>query len=497
MIAIFITHSRRWDCKMHLKMGAKKDGQLTAIYQRALANIGAAALEENYYCMQIIWHTANLHACPNVYLEQEGVYTNRQITGPTRSPMNMPSIFGLESHMDRMAAALNMDPLAFRFKNYTTYQSVGTDEAGDPSAAGVSYDAKIPYSSKTLDKCMTLATDAIGWEKRKEYEKQPPESTKRRGIGMASYLVLQGVGLFPYRAEADVEIKNDGTVTLYAGIVDIGGGQQTIFPMIAAEELGVNYEDVDIVMSDTQGTRYGPSCHASRCTPEMGPAVLQAASDAREQIFQLVSPLLDAPIELLQSKEGRIYIKVDPTRYVDFKEVCRHIDPDKPIRGSGNRAPNPNAPMMATFGAQAIEVEVDTETGQVEVIRIAAGQDFGRAINPKLCISQIYGGIEFGVGFALMEEGVYDPETGILLSNNFNQYKMPTSLDYPAVDAMITEVEDPYFAFSAKGAGENTNAPTPAAIRNAIYNAIGIWFNDLPITPDKVLEAIKEKKGGR
>jgi len=493
----FVNHSRRWDIKMHFKMGAKKDGTLTAVYQRALVNIGAAALLDNYYCMQIIWHTANLHACPNVYLEQEGVFTNRQITGPTRSPMNMPSIFGLESHMDRMAAALNMDPLAFRFKNYTTYQSVGTDEAGDPSAGGASYDAKIPYSSKVLDKCMTLATDAIGWEKRKAYENQPPDSTKRRGIGMASYLVLQGVGLFPYRAEADVEVKNDGTVTLYAGIVDIGGGQKTIFPMITAEELGVRYEDVDVVIGDTEGTRYGPSCHASRCTPEMGPAVLQAASDARAQVFQLASPLLDAPIERLQSKEGRIYIKTDPSRAVDFKEVCRYIDPDKPIRGSGSRAPNPNAPMMATFGAQAAEVEVDTETGQVDVIRIAVGQDFGRAINPKLCISQIYGGIEFGVGFGLMEEGVYDSKTGILLSNNFNQYKMPTSLDYPSVEAMIAEVEDPYFAFSAKGAGENTNAPTPAAIRNAIYNAIGIWFNDLPITPDKILKAIKEKKGGK
>lgn len=120
--------------------------------------------------------------------------------------------------------------------------------------------------------------------------------------------------------------------------------------------------------------------------------------------------------------------------------------------------------------------------------------DFGRPINPKLCISQIQGGIEFGVGFALSEEGLYDSKIGKLLNKNLHQYKMPTSLDMPQIDAFLVESEDPYFAYSAKGAGENTNAPTPAAIRNAIYNAIGIWFNDLPITPDKIIKAVHGKR---
>jgi CO/xanthine dehydrogenase Mo-binding subunit len=150
--------------------------------------------------------------------------------------------------------------------------------------------------------------------------------------------------------------------------------------------------------------------------------------------------------------------------------------------------------MMATFGAQTVELEVDVETGQVKILKMVVAQDFGRAINPKLCVSQIYGGVEFGVGFALMEEGVYDRETGKLLTNNFHQYRMPTSVDFPPVESHLIEMEDPYFAYSAKGAGENVNAPTPAAIRNAIYNAIGIWFNDLPITPDRILNAIQGKK---
>ncbi|MFQ5912231.1 MAG: xanthine dehydrogenase family protein molybdopterin-binding subunit [Nitrospinota bacterium] len=492
----FVNHSRRWDCKMTLKMGVKRDGTLNAIYQRALVNIGAAALEDNYFCMQIIWHTANLHACPNVYLEQEGVYTNRQITGPTRSPLNMPAIFALESHMDRMAAELNMDPLEFRMKNYAAYQTVGTDESADPSAALRSHEEKFPYSSKILDQCMKMATEAIGWEKRKHYSDSPFGNTKKRGIGMASYLVMQGVGMLPYLAEADVEITNDGKINLYIGVVDIGGGQETIFSMLAAEELGVDAEDITVIMGDTKNTRYGPSCHASRCTSEMGPAVLQAASEARQRLFEMASPILEAPVESLRSQHGEIYVQSYPSASLDFKEACRKIERHKPIRGAGSRAPNPKSPSMATFGAQAVELEVDTETGEVTIMKIAAAHDFGRAINPKLCISQVRGGIEFGVGFALSEEGVYDSKSGILLTNNFHQYRMPTSLDFPNIDATIAEVEDPYFAYSAKGAGENTNAPTPAAIRNAIYHAIGIWFNDLPITPDKIIQAVN-RKGAR
>jgi CO/xanthine dehydrogenase Mo-binding subunit len=153
--------------------------------------------------------------------------------------------------------------------------------------------------------------------------------------------------------------------------------------------------------------------------------------------------------------------------------------------------------MFSTFGAQAAEVEVDIETGQVDILKVTAANDFGRAINPKLCISQIYGGIGFGLGYVLSEEGFYDPKTGKLLTRDLVGYGMPTSLDIPRMDAFLTEAEDPYFAYSAKGAGENTNAPTPAAIRNAIYNALGIWFNDLPITPDKVMEAFSKKREGK
>ncbi|MCK4986823.1 MAG: molybdopterin-dependent oxidoreductase, partial [Desulfobacterales bacterium] len=176
----FVNHSRRWDCKMYIKMGAKKDGTLTAIYQTALVNIGAAANEENYYCVQIIWHTSNLHACPNVHLEQVGVYTNLQITGPTRSPLNKPAIFALESHMDKVAVALDMDPLAFRLKNYATHCSISAEFGAYPDADVSDQETKVPYSSKNLDECMKLATEAIDWKNRRT-KRGAGGGTKRRG----------------------------------------------------------------------------------------------------------------------------------------------------------------------------------------------------------------------------------------------------------------------------------------------------------------------------
>jgi CO/xanthine dehydrogenase Mo-binding subunit len=471
----FLSHPRRPTCKTCIKMGAKKDGTITAIYQKTIVNVGAVTF---YRPIFVIWHTSQLYACPNVYLEEHAVWTNLQITGPQRSPLNMPAIFALESHIDRMSEELDIDPLEFRLKNYTIY---GNQEK------------KIPYSSKKLDECMKLVTDTIDWKTRKGL-RNTKDGAKRRGIGMATSVTPQGAGYAPFDANADVVIKNDGSVNLFIGVVDIGAGQQTIFPMIAAEELGVKNEDITIVYGDTKDTRYAPSCQGSRVTAEVGPAVLQAAADARQKLFKLIAPLLDAKVEDIRSKNGEIYAKSNPTRSINFKTACERINPNNPIKGSGSRAPNPDTPIFATFGAQTAEVEVDIETGEVKVLRIVAAHDFGRAINPKLCISQIYGGVEFGLGYALLEEGIFDPKTGKLLNSNLHQYTIPTSIDMPHIDALIVEGEDPYFAYSAKGAGEVTNTPTPAAIRNAIHNAVAIWLNDLPITPDKVIKAINEKK---
>jgi xanthine dehydrogenase molybdenum-binding subunit len=485
----FLTHAHRYDCKVHLKMGARRDGRLTAIYERAVLNIGAIAGRSNYNPNRIIWHTSNLYACDSVDLEQVGVFTNLQTTGPFRAPFNMPAIFFLETHVDRLAHAIGMDPLEFRLKNYATHAATHTK----PEL--MEKEMRVPWSNKQLDKCMSRVAQAIGWDEREKI-REASRGPKKRGVGMATFIAHQSAGKLPNKAYADVDIQTGGEIRLRIGVVDIGGGQKTVFAMIAAEQLGVRAEDIHVIYGDTRGTRYGPACHSSRVTAEMGPPVLQAAAEARRKLFELAAPLLKAEAGELASADGRIYLKTDPGRFIPFAEACGSIDPENPIRGSGSRRTNPDSPLFSSFGAQAAEVEVDIETGEVTIVRMAAAQDLGRALNPKLCISQITGGIEIGVGYALFEEGIYDQKTGKMLNPNLHRYRLPTAPDMPPIDAMLVESRDPYFAFSARGGAEVTNTPTPAAIGNAIHHAIGVWFNELPITPDKILAAMRARKQG-
>jgi CO/xanthine dehydrogenase Mo-binding subunit len=185
-----------------------------------------------------------------------------------------------------------------------------------------------------------------------------------------------------------------------------------------------------------------------------------------------------------------IYVKSDPSRQIRFTEACEAMEPDAEIRGAGSRAPNPTNVVFRTFGAQAAEVEVDVETGEVRVVKIASAHELGRALNPKLCISQHYGGVIMGLGFALLEDPAIDAKTGVMLNPDLHQYRLPTSLETPEIVAFNVEAEDPYFAYSAKALSEATLVATPAAIRNAIYHAAGIWLNSLPLTRDKILDAL-------
>jgi CO/xanthine dehydrogenase Mo-binding subunit len=469
----FVSHPHRFSAKKWLKIGAKKSGVLTAVQGKGLVNLGTGGTFGNQG-EKLAEHPFTLYECPNAHLEEYGVYTNAQMTGYMRSVMRVMSNFFLESHMEHLAAALNMDPLDLRLRNYTIW---GNQEK------------KTPYSAKNLRRCMHLASEAIGWDRRKELTESNRHTDLKRGIGIAAY-IYDGVGADPYDASADVVVRSDGTVELLAGIVDIGGGQSTIFRMIAAEELGVTFDRVRIKYGDTENTKYAPGTHASRMTAEMGPAVLQAAAEARQQLFTVAALMLDARAEDLRSENDMIYAKHMPSRQISFEEVCHALGPEGQVQGSGSRAPNPTDIVLRTFGAQAAEVEVDVETGSVKVLRVASAHELGRALNPKLCVSQHYGGIIMGLGYALLEDPAFDSKTGVMLNPDLHQYRTPTSLDTPEIIAFNVEAEDPYFAYSAKAIGEATMVPTPAAIRNAIYHAAGIWLNALPMTRDKVLDAL-------
>lgn len=476
----FVSHPRRHYGTIYLKTGVRRDGTLTAMCGKAVLSIGSGGSYQGLLIGtgNVIAIPFNLYNCPNAYFEQYGVYTNSQYTGNMRSPQIIIGDFAIESHVDRIAHELGMDPIEFRTKNYTPY--------GDQVD-------KIPYSRKRLDRCMELVADAINWSRRTTLAQDNAGKTLKRGIGIANYF-FHGVGFPPFRANAEVSISPDGTIELRAGIVDIGGGSATTLPMIAAEELGVDLEDVEIVHGDTENTKYAPGSHASRVIPEMGPAVLQAASRARKKLFQFASRILDVPPERLQSAHGYIYIRDQPSKRIRYEEACKNIPEGETIRAEGSRTPNPRNVKFATFGSQAVEVEVDTETGHVEVVKVATSHEFGRALNPKFCMNQHNGGVVMGLAHALFEEAVMDEKSGVMLNQDLHQYRLATSLEFPPVDAFNVEDDDPYFAYSAKGGGEGVNTPAPAAIRNAICQAIGCWINEFPLTPDRILNAIAQTK---
>lgn len=486
----FISHPRRPSTTVYIKTGVKRDGTLTAIMCKAIINIGSGGLY-SVFAYDFIQHAMLLYDCPNMHLEQIGVYTNLQYTGPERSPLNVAAASSFEAHMDEVAGSINMDPLEFRRKNYTTYS--------DPIR-------KTPFSAKNLDLAMDQVARAIGWHRRLPFSLAEGQRRKKRGIGMGIY-VFHGVGLPPFEAKARVTIDRNGAIKLYAGVVDIGTGCATTLSMIAAEELGVSLENIDIIYGDTEETPYAPGTHASRIIPEMGPAVLQASSKAREELFQRVAACFKVERSALESSNRWIYLKDNPKTRISFAEACRRfVESDTQIIGTGSRAPNVGtAPYNllsreasvthATFGATAVEVEVDEETGEISVIRSATAHEFGRALNPKLCNSQHYGGLVFGIGYGLLEEAILDSKTGIMLNTDLHQYRIPTSLDMPeeAIPLNI-EGEDEYFAYSSKGGGEGINSAVAAAIRNAVANATGVWFNEYPLTPARVIDGLKSSQ---
>lgn len=495
----FVSHPRRPSTTIYIKTGVKKDGTLTAIRSKSIINIGSGGLYGPFN-HDINQHPVLLYSCPNMHLQQLAVHTNLQFTGPARSPLNVAGVSAFEAHMDEIAEAIGIDPLAFRFKNYTVYADTVR---------------RTPFSAKNLDKAMSQVAQSIGWERRAKRAgmtttAQQPEGPKRRGIGMAIY-VFHGVGLPPFNANASVVLRRGGRPQLLAGVVDIGSGAATVLSMIAAEELGVSLEDVEVVYGDTHPTTYSPATHASRVIPEMGPAVLQAAAMARERLFERVAGHWKVDARSLQSANGWIYSKCDSdadakARRISFGDACMLLPEGESIVATGSRRPNVGtAPYNlfvrqadvthATFGATAVEVEVNVETGEIRVLKSATAHEFGRALNPKLCNSQHYGGLVFGIGFALLEEPILDKQTGMTLNTDLHQYRMPTSLDMPEETIPLNiEGDDAYFAYSSKGGGEGINSAVPAAIRNAVYNAIGVPLNEYPMTPERVMEAIKASK---
>ena len=475
----FLSHPRRYAGEVTMRLGARRDGTLTAIDAEIVLDIGSGSLYAGRYAMTL-HQISELYRCANVRVRIVAVYTNTTPTGPQRGVLDPIATFSTEAAIDDLAARLGMDPLALRMKNYAE-DFQGLD---DTTPA-------LPYTSKHLDACLAAVADAIGWSGR-DRMRAAARGPVRRGVGIAAYCIERG-GYAPFSAKADVVARPDGSVEVQAGVVEIGAGQITVLPMIAAEELGLPAERINIHHGDTDGTHYAPSSHASRITSEVGPAVLQAASLVRGRLCELVGARLEvSPLDLVAVDE-RIHVRGVPERGMSFTEACA-LMPEPEIRATGSRAPNPDDVIFRTFGAHGAEVEVDVETGELRVLRIVCSHDIGQPINPKLVESQQFGGAVMGLGYGLYEEAEMDRKTGVLLTPDVHQYRVPTALETPLIEARNVEREDAFYPYSAKPVGEAPLVGVMPAVRNAVRHALGIGINTLPITAARILEALAARK---
>ncbi len=453
------------------KLGAKRDGMLSAVWLKSYAGIGAYAL----------WGTSvggparQLYACPNVKTTQYAVFTNTGPMSAFRAPGYVEGTFSFEQAIDMLAEKLKMDPLALRLKNYVETNPV----------------SGLPYSTKGLREAYEHGAKLIGWNERTR--KRTRTGAKRRGLGMASQ-IWGGSGGPP--AYALCKLNNDGTATVITGTQDIGTGTRTVLAQIAAEELGFPMERVGIELGDTQDGVYSPLSAGSMTLPSVGPAVRVAAHDAKEQLLNIASQVLEKPREQLQIKKGQILV-TGLEKPVELREILAMKLQNFMIIGKGARGPNPEKYSVNTFGAQFADVTVDTETGEITVNKIVAVHESGRVINPLTIGSQVEGGVIQGLGFALTEERLVDRNTGVVLNPNLEEYKVPTALDIPEIQHEMINEADPYANnLGAKGVGEPPIIPTAAAIANAICDAIGVRLTESPMTRDRILNTLSKASVG-
>lgn len=488
----FIASDTRHAGYVTVKLGAKKDGAFHAMYLKAILNGGA-------YC-SFSCETPGVLGCmglavyriPNMLYCGHSVYTNTTPSGAMRGFGNPQAMYPIESVVDMMAEQLGMDPLELRLKNIM--------QAGDPWP--------LPYkcSSTGLAECIEKGARSIGWEKRGKLNQ--PGAKKLRGIGV-------GVGThcsnaWPWCGDYDnayISVQQDGSIHLATGVPDMGTGTSTSLPQIAAEVMGVGLDKVSITFADTASTPFTIGSHASRTLYAAGTAVVEAARDARKQVLEYAGDLLKVAPERLELQNSVIYIAghavgddcsgsgvchtgESERKSISLKELAyaAHLR-NKQFIGIGRIVPDNAPPWHAHFA----EVEVDTELGQVRVVKVAAVHDVGKAINPMIVEGQIEGGVLMGIGYALSEEIKYD-EKGKQLHDSFHKYMLATADDTPEIDVMIVEANDPTGPFGAKGVGETGLVPTAAAIANAVYNATGIRFFEIPLTEEKVFRALQENK---
>ena len=453
-----------------LTVGARRDGTIVALGGEFINGVGWSgwsAMTEGPMQM--------LYACDNVRTVRHGARINMPPMKAFRAPGFVEGTFGLECLIDELAVQLELDPLELRRKNFANSND-GT-----------------PYSSKNLLDCYDLARKH--WDRRAEVRARST-GTLKHGVGMASQIWYGGGGPPSY---AWTRVGSDGHITVVTAMQDIGTGTRTAMAQIAAEELGVPLDSVNVVLGDSARGPYATLSAGSSTTPSVGPAVRAAAADAKRQIIEIAAQRYDVEENVLDIKDG-VVVSADGNVSTPLEDLLAILE-NSQILGKGGRGPNPTGMSVLTFGVQVVEVAVDVETGEVRVERVAAAHDVGRIINSLGARSQVEGGIIQGVGHTLSEQRLHDPETGRILTTSLDAYRMPTIADIPEIVCEFVDKPDAHLTnLGSKGIGEPPIIPLAAAVANAIRDATGADVHELPITREEMLRALeaarkKERSG--
>ncbi len=414
---------------------------------------------------------------PNVKIDAYCVYTNRQLSGAMRGYGGPQAAWAYESHMDNCARKLGIDPLEFRLRH------VYTD--GDIHNSGQ------VLQSEGLKECLEKIGTSMDWGKKC--------LGKDRGRGVAC---MERAVKTPFGSAAFVKVNEDGTVDLLSSTTEVGQGAETVLSQIAAEELGVPLSWVKRATPDTAVTPYDTSTTSSRSTFHMGNAVKAAAADAKGQIIKLAAELLKTDADNLAIRGGDVYEKENTGNFLSIAQILgKHFGHSATVLGRGFYYPQLEVPVeyfsthmiFWLLSAHGVEVEVNRQTGEVKILKVYAAMDAGKALHPSNCVAQLEGGVSMGLGFAMYENFIF---RGVdFLNPTLLDYKIPTALEMPEIEPIIVECAHKEGPYGAKGIGETTNVALPPALANAIFDAVGVRIYDLPITPEKVLQALQQAAG--
>ncbi len=478
---------KRFPVRFNYKSGADAEGKMTAVEVDITLEVGAYANRAPFWLWRQTAHACGPYEVENVAVDGRAVYTNKVYGGSYRGFGNLALHFAAEQQVDKLAYELGMDPVDFRMKNILRVGSRTTcDQLLDNSVG--------------IDKCLAGVAAASGWAKHREPVRV---GNKLRGWGVGcAYHGNSTSRSTPDWSAASLLLHEDGSFTYRTGICEIGQGSPFGHAKIVAEIVGARLDTIKIEQPDTDSTPDSKPTHGSRGLMMGGTAAADAAIKLRERMVRVAADMLGCPEEQVELRDSTAYARKKPGNRISFSELAgeMHVRGENP--GSYGFYTSPKRFFddatglgvnysVYTFAASVAEVEVDAETGQVDVTKIWPAMDVGKAIDPLIVDGQIHGAISHGVGFAIMEN--LQLRDGVVTTPGFKDYVIPSAMDTPEIDDTIV-VEEPYkhAAFGAKGVGEPSIISIVPAVVNAIHHATGIRFNTLPITADRMHKALKE-----